>query len=509
MMNSNLRRTPFVTAWIAGGLASLIMTMSALGQFIVTQPAGITMSSDATASTSKPAAATPYPSEIGVTNVLGAIEKVAVTLSGLTHNYPFGLNVVLVSPAGKQVLLMSHTGGAGSLSGVILNFDDGASGSLPQASPSSQIVSGTFKPSAYSPTITTTPAPLTGTFGTALSAVTGDNPNGKWQLFVFDDAALDTGSLVSWSLNLWTTPTIVATTPSGTATNHFYTTENAPVTINLTLNSSSTPLNNLTVSGVCENKSLVSDTNIVAGGTGAARTLLITPNLNAFGTNKITITAKDGDLGSTNIDVTLDVKFVNQPPTISLATNRVSTVAGVLTTNVTVTLTDVDSPAGNLSLSASSSNSSAVAGTNVFFAGTGLTRTMTIAPNGAGTGSATLTSRVVDDLEPTRLLTNSTTIDVTVNQVNYAVFANPNAVIINDADQATPYPSTVVVSNVTVNGQVALIGRLTVVLADVTHGRPEDVSVLLEGPQGQKAPFPTRPKSQPVRINPLTMVQGL
>src|SRR6266496_6174698 len=97
MMNSNLRRTPFVTAWIAGGLASLIMTMSALGQFIVTQPAGITISSDATASTSKPEAATPYPSEIGATNVLGAIEKVAVTLSGLTHNYPFGLNVVLVS----------------------------------------------------------------------------------------------------------------------------------------------------------------------------------------------------------------------------------------------------------------------------------------------------------------------------------------------------------------------------------------------------------------------------
>src|SRR5438309_1151531 len=106
MMNSNVRRTPLVTAWTAGGLASLIMTMSALGQFSITQPAGVSMSSDANAGPSTAQAATPFPSTIVVSNVLGTIEKVTVTLNSLTHNYPNGLNVVLVSPAGKQVLLM-------------------------------------------------------------------------------------------------------------------------------------------------------------------------------------------------------------------------------------------------------------------------------------------------------------------------------------------------------------------------------------------------------------------
>src|SRR5439155_12232955 len=113
---------------------------------------------------------------------------------------------------------------------------------------------------------------------------------------------------------------------------------------------------------------------------------------------------------------------------------------GVLATNVAVTLADVDSP-NSLTLSADSSNPNVVAGTNVFFTGTGLSRQMWIAPNGAGLGTATLTILVVDNLEPARLLTSSTTIDVTVNSVKQAVFANPSAIVVND-NTTTPYPST-------------------------------------------------------------------
>ena len=356
------------------------------------------MSSDANAGPSTAQAATPFPSTIVVSNVLGTIEKVTVTLNSLTHNYPNGINVVLVSPAGKQVLLMSHAGGAGSVNGVNLTFDDAASGNLPVASPTSQIISGTFKPTGYAPS-PSPPSGLTGAFGSALSALKTDDPNGTWKVFVFDDAPLDSGSLGSWTLNLYSTPTVTATTPSGTATNRFATMENSPLTVNLTLKSSSAPLNSLSVSAKCADTTLVSDTNFVAGGTGGARTLQITPNLNKAGTNTVSVIVKDGDLGSATNDFTLEVKFVNQPPSISLATKRVTTVQGVLATNVTVTLTDVDSTNPNdLTLSAISSNPSAVAGTNVFFTGTGLTRQMWIAPNGVGLGTATLTIFVVDNL---------------------------------------------------------------------------------------------------------------
>src|SRR5207249_2156568 len=181
---------------------------------------------------------------------------------------------------------------------------------------------------------------------------------------------------------------------------------------------------------------------------------------------------------------------------ISLATNRVTTVQGVLATNVTVTLTDVDSTNPNdLTLSAISSNPSAVAGTNVFFTGTGLTRQMWIAPNGVGLGTATLTIFVVDNLESARLLTSSTTIDVTVNSVKQAVFANPSAIVVND-NTTSPYPSTLDVSAQSVSG---LIGRMTVVLADVSHTRPDDIGVLL---------VHTNTADNPVTVQKVVLMRG-
>src|SRR5439155_21778389 len=89
--------------------------------------------------------------------------------------------------------------------------------------------------------------------------------------------------------------------------------------------------------------------------------------------------------------------------------------------------------------------------------------------------TATLTIFVVDNLESARLLTHSTTIDVTVNSVKQAVFANPSAIVVND-NTTTSYPSPLDVSAQSVSG---LIGRMTVVLADVSHTRPDDIGVLL------------------------------
>src|SRR5260221_355311 len=60
-------------------------------------------------------------------------------------------------------------------------------------------------------------------------------------------------------------------------------------------------------------------------------------------------------------------------------------------------------------------------------------------------------------------------------------FGNTGAIMVNDAAPATPYPSIVSVSGIS-----GLIGKLTVVLSDVTHANPEDLEVLLVGPAGQK-----------------------
>lgn len=56
-----------------------------------------------------PAAA--YPSTIEVSGSARSIQKVTVTLNGLSHTFPDDLDILLVGPDGRTVLLMSDSGG--------------------------------------------------------------------------------------------------------------------------------------------------------------------------------------------------------------------------------------------------------------------------------------------------------------------------------------------------------------------------------------------------------------
>ena len=96
------------------------------------------------------AIATPYPSGIMVSNVGGTLVKSLVTLTNFYHSYTKDVEVLLVSPAGQDTLLMSHAGNA-SAARITLTFDDAATNTLPQSSP---LVTGTNKPSAYQSTTT-------------------------------------------------------------------------------------------------------------------------------------------------------------------------------------------------------------------------------------------------------------------------------------------------------------------------------------------------------------------
>jgi uncharacterized repeat protein (TIGR01451 family) len=67
---------------------------------------------------------------------------------------------------------------------------------------STQINSGTYRPTDFETAENlTSPAPA-GPYGTALAAFNGSNPNGTWSLYIRDDSSQDTGSLTSWSLTI-------------------------------------------------------------------------------------------------------------------------------------------------------------------------------------------------------------------------------------------------------------------------------------------------------------------
>jgi subtilisin-like proprotein convertase family protein len=63
------------------------------------------------------------------------------------------------------------------------------------------------------------------------------------------------------------------------------------------------------------------------------------------------------------------------------------------------------------------------------------------------------------------------------------VFTNAGAITINDDANASPYPSNIVVSRV----NPALVTKVQVRLNGLSHNFPDDVDVILVGPQGQRA----------------------
>jgi uncharacterized repeat protein (TIGR01451 family) len=145
--------------------------------------------------------ASPYPSTISVSGLTGLVGKVTVSLNGVTHAFPDDIGIVLVSPSGQKVVLMSDTGGGYSITNLNLTFDDAAATGLPDTA---QIVSGTYKPTDFDPGDTFPPPVAVGAVSTFLSAFNGSNPNGNWSLYVMDDAVGDSGSISAWSLAITT-----------------------------------------------------------------------------------------------------------------------------------------------------------------------------------------------------------------------------------------------------------------------------------------------------------------
>lgn len=144
----------------------------------------------------------PYPSPLDISGLGGLISKATVTISNLTHSFADDVDILLVSPSGRAVLLMSDAGGPVGMTNVTLTFDDAAAGFLPDAS---QITAGTYRPTDYEPgDIFPAPAP-TGPYSHNLSSLNGSVPNGRWNLFIVDDSPGDIGRISDgWSLTLTT-----------------------------------------------------------------------------------------------------------------------------------------------------------------------------------------------------------------------------------------------------------------------------------------------------------------
>ena len=155
-----------------------------------------------------PYLATPYPSTINVSGVGGSLIKATVTFSNLAHTWPSDIDALLESPSQESTLLMAYAGGGQAVNGVTLTFDDNASKCLTN---NGLIVSGTYKPTAYTQPVFPTPAPFEWDYVTNLTSLDNGNPNGGWSLYVIDDTPINSGVISNgWALNLITGSLIAA-----------------------------------------------------------------------------------------------------------------------------------------------------------------------------------------------------------------------------------------------------------------------------------------------------------
>jgi hypothetical protein len=82
-----------------------------------------------------------------------------------------------------------------------------------------------------------------------------------------------------------------------------------------------TPAGSLVMTGSSSNATLVPNGNIVFGGSGANRTVTVTPAANQFGTITITLTVTDADGGIATNTFVVNVN-ANAAPTISAIANQ-------------------------------------------------------------------------------------------------------------------------------------------------------------------------------------------
>lgn len=144
--------------------------------------------------------AMPYPSNIQITGQQGLISGIVVNIENLSHTSPDDVDILLVSPTGRSVVLMSDVGGNEPINNVTLTFDDFGSSNLPD---NSIISSGVYKPTNFEENDNfPSPAPQT-SHGSGLNAFYGDVPNGIWSLFVVDDNGNNVGNINNgWNLSV-------------------------------------------------------------------------------------------------------------------------------------------------------------------------------------------------------------------------------------------------------------------------------------------------------------------
>src|SRR5262249_32905864 len=90
--------------------------------------------------------ANPYPSNITVSGAPTTIHAATVSLNGFTHTFTSDVDVLLVSPTGRKMIIFSDVGNSTAASNINITLDDAAASLPPSAT---GLTAGTYQPANY------------------------------------------------------------------------------------------------------------------------------------------------------------------------------------------------------------------------------------------------------------------------------------------------------------------------------------------------------------------------
>ncbi len=198
---------------------------------------------------------------------------------------------------------------------------------------------------------------------------------------------------IATGLKDWMDGKIVAQTPTLTAIPDRNSAAGQPTAaLPFTVGDDEIPAGAIVVSAASSNPALVPESNIAITGSGANRSVIVTPTGGGTGSATISLTASDGSL---QITKSFTISFIgNQPPTVSSIADRSVPENG--SALVAFEIGDDNTPAAALTVTATSSNPPLIPPGNLILGGGGANRTLAISPAGGQLGSAVVTITVSD-----------------------------------------------------------------------------------------------------------------
>jgi hypothetical protein len=221
------------------------------------------------------------------------------------------------------------------------------------------------------------------------------------------------------------------TPPTITSIPNTNTPDFTPITVNFTIGDLETAAGSLTLSAESLNRPTV-DPGFSFGGSGANRTLTITPNFipDQADAAPILVRVTDGNGDSTVTSFLLTLTSVNLAPTNSLVTVTATNTLANVPLSIPFKVGDDRTLPDNLTFTLESGNSTLVPVSNITVTGTGTNRTLTITPatNQLGVVVIGVTVNDVDTLEPRSTKAN----------IAFMVRPNTNVVAIDYFNYDTP-----------------------------------------------------------------------